>query len=108
MVRLACNMRGGTMHHNAVRDGGADPDWLAPDGNAFVSARRSRMGERRARHRAAIPVTARGRHRSRIHPAAQRSPGPDRWLSPELAAADQLLTDEALVPAVESATAPLV
>ena len=34
-------------------------------------------------------------------------PGPDRWLSPELAAADQLLTDEALVPAVESTTGPL-
>ena len=39
--------------------------------------------------------------------SAVGGPGPDRWLSPELAAADQLLTDEALVPAVESATAPL-
>ncbi len=34
-------------------------------------------------------------------------PGPDRWLSPELAAADHLLTAEALVPAVETATGPL-
>ena len=34
-------------------------------------------------------------------------PGPDRWLSPELAAADQLLADEALIPAVEAATGPL-
>ena len=35
-------------------------------------------------------------------------PGPDRWLSPELAAAEQMLADEALVPAVEAATGPLV
>ncbi len=35
-------------------------------------------------------------------------PGPDRWLSPELAASDQMLIDEALVPAVEAATGPLV
>ena len=34
-------------------------------------------------------------------------PGPDRWLSPELAAADHLLTAEALIPAVETATGPL-
>ena len=34
-------------------------------------------------------------------------PGPDRWLSPELAAADHLLADEALIPAVETATGPL-
>ncbi len=34
-------------------------------------------------------------------------PGPDRWLSPELTAADQLLADEALVPAVESTTGSL-
>ncbi|WP_420610751.1 aromatic amino acid lyase [Candidatus Poriferisodalis sp.] len=34
-------------------------------------------------------------------------PGPDRWLSPELAAADQLLADEALVPAVETTVGPL-
>ena len=34
-------------------------------------------------------------------------PGPDRWLSPELAAANQMLTAEALVPAVETATGPL-
>ncbi|WP_420625253.1 histidine ammonia-lyase [Candidatus Poriferisodalis sp.] len=34
-------------------------------------------------------------------------PGPDRWLSPELAAAEQMLADEALVPAVEAATGPL-
>lgn len=34
-------------------------------------------------------------------------PGPDRWLSPELAAADQLLIDEALVPAVQAATGTL-
>ena len=35
-------------------------------------------------------------------------PGPDRWLSPELAAAEQMLMDEALVLAVEAATGPLV
>ncbi|MDE0657757.1 MAG: aromatic amino acid lyase, partial [Acidimicrobiaceae bacterium] len=35
-------------------------------------------------------------------------PGPDRWLSPELAAAEEMLMDEALVPAVEAATGPLV
>ena len=35
-------------------------------------------------------------------------PGPDRWLSPELAAAEQMLMAEALVPAVEAATGPLV
>ena len=34
-------------------------------------------------------------------------PGPDRWLSPELAAAEQMLTDEALVPAAEAVTGPL-
>ncbi len=34
-------------------------------------------------------------------------PGPDRWLSPELAAAEQLLADEALVPAVEAVSGPL-
>ena len=34
-------------------------------------------------------------------------PGPDRWLSPELAAAEGMLVDEALVPAVEGATGPL-
>ena len=34
-------------------------------------------------------------------------PGPDRWLSPELAAAEQMLTGEALVPAVEAASAAL-
>ncbi len=33
-----------------------------------------------------------------------RHTGTDRWLSPELAAADQLLIDEALVPTVESTT----
>ncbi|WP_420445711.1 histidine ammonia-lyase [Candidatus Poriferisodalis sp.] len=34
-------------------------------------------------------------------------PGPDRWLSPELAAAEQMLAAEALVTAVETATGPL-
>ena len=34
-------------------------------------------------------------------------PGADRWLSPELLAADQLLADESLVSAVESVTGPL-
>ena len=34
-------------------------------------------------------------------------PGPDRWLSPELQAAEQLLVDEALVSAVSSVTGPL-
>ena len=34
-------------------------------------------------------------------------PGPDRWLSPELAAAERMLADEALVTAVEEATGPL-
>ena len=34
-------------------------------------------------------------------------PGPDRWLSPELAAAEQMLAAEALVAAVEKATGPL-
>lgn len=34
-------------------------------------------------------------------------PGSDRWLSPELEAADQLLCEEALVSAVESVTGPL-
>ena len=34
-------------------------------------------------------------------------PGPDRWLSPELAAAERMLADEALVAAVEAATGPL-
>ena len=34
-------------------------------------------------------------------------PGPDRWLSPELAAAERMLADEALVTAVEAATGPL-
>ena len=34
-------------------------------------------------------------------------PGPDRWLSPELAAAEQMLAAEALVPAVETTTGPL-
>jgi histidine ammonia-lyase len=34
-------------------------------------------------------------------------PGPDRWLSPELAAAEQMLTGEALVPAAEAVTGPL-
>ena len=33
-------------------------------------------------------------------------PGPDRWLSPELAAAERMLADEALVTAVEEATGP--
>ena len=36
-----------------------------------------------------------------------RGPGPDRWLSPELAAAEQMLAEEALVPAVEAAAATL-
>ena len=35
-------------------------------------------------------------------------PGPDRWLSPELAAAERMLADEALATAVEEATGPLV
>ena len=35
-------------------------------------------------------------------------PGPDRWLSPELEAAERMLADEALVTAVEEATGPLV
>ena len=35
-------------------------------------------------------------------------PGPDRWLSPELAAAERMLAVEALVTAVEEATGPLV
>ena len=34
-------------------------------------------------------------------------PGPDRWLSPELAAAERMLAEEALVAAVEAATGPL-
>ena len=34
-------------------------------------------------------------------------PGPDRWLSPELHAAEQLLVEEALVIAVSSVTGPL-
>ena len=34
-------------------------------------------------------------------------PGPDRWLSPELTAAERMLADEALVTAVEGATGPL-
>ena len=34
-------------------------------------------------------------------------PGPDRWLSPELAAAEQMLAADALVPAVETTTGPL-
>ena len=34
-------------------------------------------------------------------------PGPDRWLSPELAAAERMLADEALATAVETATGPL-
>ena len=34
-------------------------------------------------------------------------PGPDRWLSPELGAAEQMLIDEALVPAVEAVTGRL-
>ncbi len=34
-------------------------------------------------------------------------PGPDRWLSPELEAAERMLVDEALVPAVETATGRL-
>ena len=36
-----------------------------------------------------------------------RGPGADRWLSPELHAAEQLLVEEALVSAVESVTGPL-
>ena len=36
-----------------------------------------------------------------------RGPGPDRWLSPELSAAEQMLTDEALVPAAEAVAGPL-
>ena len=36
-----------------------------------------------------------------------RGPGADRWLSPELHAAEQLLVEEALVSAVESVTSPL-
>ena len=35
-------------------------------------------------------------------------PGPDRWLSPELAAAEQMLADRRLVATVEAATGPLV
>ena len=34
-------------------------------------------------------------------------PGPDRWLSPELAAAEQMLAAESLAPAVEATTGPL-
>ena len=34
-------------------------------------------------------------------------PGPDRWLSPELAAAERMLADETLATAVEAATGPL-
>ena len=34
-------------------------------------------------------------------------PGPDRWLSPEMAAAEQMLTGESLVPAVEAASGTL-
>ena len=34
-------------------------------------------------------------------------PGPDRWLSPELAAAERMLADETLATAVEPATGPL-
>ncbi len=34
-------------------------------------------------------------------------PGPDRWLSPELAAAEQMLAAEALVTEVETTTGPL-
>ena len=35
-------------------------------------------------------------------------PGPDRWLSPELAAAEQMLADRRLVATVEAVTGPLV
>ena len=35
-------------------------------------------------------------------------PGPDRWLSPELAAAEQMLATESLATAVEAATGRLV
>ncbi len=35
-------------------------------------------------------------------------PGPDHWLSPELAAADRMPADEALVAAAAEATGPLV
>ena len=35
-------------------------------------------------------------------------PGPDRWLSPELAAAEQMLADRRLVASVEAVTGPLV
>ena len=57
--------------------------------------------------------------RAPLHPAAGTAaavsllrrrvpgPGPDRWLSPELAAAERMLADEALVTAVEEATGPL-
>ena len=51
---------------------------------------------------AAGTATALGLLRTRVP-----GPGPDRWLSPELAAAEQMLTDEALVPAVEAVTGPL-
>ena len=34
-------------------------------------------------------------------------PGPDRWLSPELSAAEQMLEDESLVAPVEAVTGPL-
>ena len=34
-------------------------------------------------------------------------PGPDRWLSPELSAAEQMLADESLVPVVEAAAGSL-
>ncbi len=34
-------------------------------------------------------------------------PGPDRWLSPELEAAERMLADEALIPAVEAVAGPL-
>ena len=40
--------------------------------------------------------------RTRVH-----GPGADRWLSPELHAAEQLLVEEALVGAVESVAGPL-
>ncbi len=57
--------------------------------------------------------------RAPLHPAAGTAaaisllrrrvpgPGPDRWLSPELAAAERMLADEALATAVEAATGPL-
>ena len=57
--------------------------------------------------------------RAPLHPAAGTAaaisllrrrvpgPGPDRWLSPELAAAERMLADETLATAVEAATGPL-